>query len=116
MRRSITVAAAMAAVICAGFGCATIARSTGIGDSAGLDLVAITSTPAGATVHIDGAQVGVTPLTMKVSPRAKSMTFSKDGHYAVTIPIPKDWRPKAMSFTVDRISLPDNPIQLFSFL
>ena len=52
MRRSITVAAAMAAVICAGFGCATIARSTGIGDSAGLDLVAITSTPAGATVDI----------------------------------------------------------------
>ena len=91
MRRSILLFAAAAAVLTAGPGCATIARSTGIGNSAGSDLVAINSNPSGATVHIDGVQVGVTPLTITVSPRAKVMTFAKDGYAAVTIPIPKDW-------------------------
>ena len=91
MRSSIVTLAAVLAVLCAGSGCATIARSTGIGNSAGSDLVAINSKPSGATVHIDGVQIGVTPLTVTVSPRARNMTFVKDGYNAVTIPIPKDW-------------------------
>ena len=91
MIRSITVVAAIAVVLCAVSGCATIARSTGIGNTVSSDLVAITSKPSGATVHIDGVQIGVTPLTVTVSPRAKNMTFAKDGYNAVTIPIPKDW-------------------------
>ena len=91
MRSSIVTLAAVLAVLCAGSGCATIARSTGIGNSAGSDLVVINSTPPGATVHIDGVQIGVTPLTVTVSPRARNMTFAKDGYNAVTIPIPKDW-------------------------
>ena len=81
----------MAVVLCAVSGCATIARSTGIGNPASSDLVVITSKPTGATVHIDGVEAGVTPLTITVSPRAKNMAFAKDGYHAVTIPIPKDW-------------------------
>ena len=91
MRRSITFVAVVVAVFCAGSGCATIAHSTGIGQAAGSDLVAINSKPPGATVHIDGVEIGVTPLTVKVSPQASTMTFAKDGYSAVTIPIPKDW-------------------------
>jgi len=91
MRSSIVTLAAVLAALCVGSGCATIAQSTGIGNSAGSDLVAINSNPPGATVHIDGAQIGVTPLTVTVSPRARNMTFAKDGYNAVTIPIPKDW-------------------------
>jgi len=91
MRRSTMFVAAIAAALCIGSGCATIAHSTGIGSSAGSDLVAITSSPSGATVHIDGVQIGVTPLTVTVSPRATVITFAKDGYSAVTIPIPKDW-------------------------
>ena len=91
MKRYCLLLAVVAAVFSAVSGCATIAQSTGIGNSAGADLVAITSKPAGATVHIDGVQVGVTPLTITVSPRAKVITFAKDGYSAVTIPIPKDW-------------------------
>ena len=91
MKRYCLLLAGVAAVFSAVSGCATIAQSTGIGNSAGSDLVAITSKPAGATVHIDGVQVGVTPLTITVSPRAKVITFAKDGYSAVTIPIPKDW-------------------------
>jgi hypothetical protein len=91
MKRYCLLLAVVAAVFSAVSGCATIAQSTGIGNSAGSDLVAITSKPAGATVHIDGVQVGVTPLTITVSPRAKVITFAKDGYSAVTIPIPKDW-------------------------
>ena len=91
MKRYCLLLAVVAAVFSAVSGCATIAQSTGIGNSTGSDLVAITSKPAGATVHIDGVQVGVTPLTITVSPRAKVITFAKDGYSAVTIPIPKDW-------------------------
>ena len=91
MKRYCLLLAVVAAVFSAVSGCATIAQSTGIGNSAGSDLVAITSKPAGATVHIDGVQVGVTPLTITVSPRAKVITFAKDGYSAVTIPIPKYW-------------------------
>ena len=91
MRRSVLLFAVMVAVLSAAAGCATIAQSTGIGNSVGSDLVAITSKPSGATVHIDGVQVGVTPLTITVSPRAKVITFSKDGYSAVTLPVPKDW-------------------------
>ena len=91
MRRCCLLLAVIAAVLTAAAGCATIAQSTGIGNSVGSDLVAITSKPSGATVHIDGVQVGVTPLTITVSPRAKVITFAKDGYSAVTIPIPKDW-------------------------
>ena len=91
MKRYCLLLAVVAAVFSAVSGCATIAQSTGIGNSAGSDLVAITSKPAGATVHIDGVQVGVTPLTITVSPRAKVITFAKDGYSAVTIPIPNDW-------------------------
>ena len=91
MKRYCLLLAVVAAVFSAVSGCATIAQSTGIGNSAGSDLVAITSKPAGATVHIDGVQVGVTPLTITVSPLAKVITFAKDGYSAVTIPIPKDW-------------------------
>ena len=91
MKRSCLLLAVIAAVFSAVSGCATIAQSTGIGNSVGSDLVAITSKPSGATVHIDGVQVGVTPLTITVSPRAKVITFAKDGYSAVTIPIPKDW-------------------------
>ena len=57
MRSSIVTLAAVLAVLCAGSGCATIAQSTGIGNSAGSDLVAINSKPPGATVHIDGVQI-----------------------------------------------------------
>ncbi len=91
MRRHCLLLAVIAAVLSAAAGCATIAQSTGIGNSVGSDLVAITSRPSGAMVHIDGVQVGVTPLTITVSPRAKVITFAKDGYSAVTIPIPKDW-------------------------
>lgn len=91
MKRYCLLLAVIAAVFSAVSGCATIAQSTGIGNSVGSDLVAITSKPSGATVHIDGVQVGVTPLTITVSPRAKVITFAKDGYSAVTIPIPKDW-------------------------
>lgn len=91
MRRSITFVAVAVAVLCAGSGCATIAHSTGIGPSAGSDLVSINSKPPGATVHVDGVEIGVTPLTVTVSPRARTMTFAKDGYSVVTIPIPKDW-------------------------
>ena len=91
MKRYCLLLAVVAAVFSAVSGCATIAQSTGIDNSAGSDLVAITSKPAGATVHIDGVQGGVTPLTITVSPRAKVITFAKDGYSAVTIPIPKDW-------------------------
>ena len=91
MRSSIVTLAAVLAALCVGSGCAPIAQSTGIGHSAGSDLVASSSTPPGATVHIDGAQLGVTPLTVTVSPKARNMTFAKDGYNAVTIPIPKDW-------------------------
>ena len=91
MRSSIITLAVALAVLCAGSGCATIAQSTAIGNSAGSDLVVINSKPPGATVHIDGVQIGVTPLTVTVSPRARNMTFTKDGYNAVTIPIPKDW-------------------------
>ena len=91
MRSSIVTLAAVLAVFCASSGCASIAQSTGIGNSAGSDLVAINSHPPGATVHIDRVQIGVTPLTVTVSPRARNMTFTKDGYNAVTIPIPKDW-------------------------
>ncbi|MEE3181072.1 MAG: PEGA domain-containing protein, partial [Planctomycetota bacterium] len=91
MKRYCLLLAVIAAVFSAVSGCATIAQSTGIGNSVGSDLVAITSKPSGATVHIDGVQVGVTPLTITVSPRAKVITFAKDGYSAVTIPSPKDW-------------------------
>ncbi len=91
MKRYCLLLAVIAAVFSAVSGCATIAQSTAIGNSVGSDLVAITSKPSGATVHIDGVQVGVTPLTITVSPRAKVITFAKDGYSAVTIPIPKDW-------------------------
>ena len=91
MKRYCLLLAVIAAVFSAVSGCATIAQSTRIGNSVGSDLVAITSKPSGATVHIDGVQVGVTPLTITVSPRAKVITFAKDGYSAVTIPIPKDW-------------------------
>ena len=91
MRRSITFVAVAVAVLCAGSGCATIAHSTGIGPSAGSDLVSINSKPPGATVHVDGVEIGVTPLTVTVSPRARTITFAKDGYSVVTIPIPKDW-------------------------
>ena len=91
MRRSIIFVVTIATVLCVGSGCATIAHSTGIGKSAGSDLVAINSKPLGAIVHVDGVKIGVTPLTVTVSPRARTMTFAKDGYSAVTIPIPKDW-------------------------
>ncbi len=91
MRRSITFVVTIATVLCVGSGCASIAHSTGIGKSAGSDLVAINSKPPGAIVHVDGVKIGVTPLTVTVSPRARTMTFAKDGYSAVTIPIPKDW-------------------------
>ena len=97
MRRFCLRLTVMVAVLAAASGCATIAQSTGIGNSVGSDLVAITSKPSGATVHIDGVQVGVTPLTITVSPRAKVITFAKDGYSAVTIPIPKDWNGWALA-------------------
>ena len=91
MRRSITFVAVIATVLCTGSGCATIAHSTGIGQSVGSDLVAINSKPPGATVHVDGVEIGVTPFTVTVSPQARTITFTKDGYSTVTIPIPKDW-------------------------
>ena len=91
MKRYCLLLAVIAAVFSAVSGCATIAQSTRIGNSVGSDLVAITSRPSGATVHIDGVQVGITPLTITVSPRAKVITFAKDGYSAVTLPVPKDW-------------------------
>ena len=97
MKRYCLLLAVIAAVFSAVSGCATIAQSTGIGNSVGSDLVAITSKPSGATVHIDGVQVGVTPMTITVSPRAKVITFAKDGYSAVTIPIPKDWNGWALA-------------------
>ncbi len=97
MKRFCLLFAVLAVLFSGLSGCATIAQSTGIGNSVDSDLVAINSKPAGATVHIDGVQVGVTPLTITVSPRAKVITFAKDGYSAVTIPIPKDWNGWALA-------------------
>ena len=73
-------------LICIGFalagsGCATIVNP-------GPDVVYISSTPAGAKVMVDGAQVGVTPLSASVHRRARSITFSKEGYQTVTAGVP----------------------------
>ena len=79
---------ALICVACAftGSGCATIVNS-------GPDVVFISTTPAGATVTIDGAQVGKTPLTAQVRRDSHMITFSKEGHQEVTLPVQKNFNP-----------------------
>jgi len=73
-------------IICvvAGSGCATIVNS-------GPDAVYIVSNPPGASVTVDGANVGVTPLTAMVSRSANMVTFSKEGYQSVSLPVQKDF-------------------------
>jgi len=73
-------------VVCAftGSGCATIVAG-------GPDAVFISSTPTGATVTIDGAQVGVTPMTAMVRRNSQMVTFSKAGYQDISLPVQKDF-------------------------
>ena len=73
-------------IICvvAGSGCASIVNS-------GPDAVFLSSNPPGASVTVDGANVGVTPLTAMVHRSANMMTFSKEGYQSVSIPVQKDF-------------------------
>ena len=66
----------------AGSGCATIV-------SPGPDYVYVTSVPSGATVTIDGLQVGQTPISTSVNRRAATIAFSKAGYQTVTAGVPK---------------------------
>lgn len=67
-----------------GSGCATIVDP-------GPDVVFISSTPTSATITIDGAQRGVTPLNVSVRRGARTITFSKAGYQTVTAPVPKNF-------------------------
>ena len=73
-------------IICVvvGSGCATIVNS-------GPDAVYIVSNPPGAAVAVDGANVGLTPLTTMVSRSANMVTFSKEGYQSVSLPVQKDF-------------------------
>ncbi len=68
----------------AGSGCATIV-------SPGPDYVFVTSVPNGATVTIDGRQVGQTPLNASINRRASTIAFSKIGYQTVTSGVPKEF-------------------------
>ena len=68
----------------AGSGCATIV-------SPGPDYVFVTSAPNGATVTIDGIQVGQTPLNASINRRASTIAFSKTGYQTVTAGVPKEF-------------------------
>ena len=73
-------------VCCAlsGSGCATIVNP-------GPDYVFVTSVPNGATVTVDGLQVGQTPLSASINRRASTIAFSKAGYQTVTTGVPKDF-------------------------
>jgi hypothetical protein len=46
--------------------------------------VTLKSTPAGATVYLDGRQIGKTPLTLKFAPGTYKITISSPGYSSVT--------------------------------
>ena len=73
-------------VVCgfSGSGCATIVNG-------GPDVVYFSTTPAGATVTVDGAQLGKTPLTTQVRRNSHMMTFSKEGYQKDTLPVQKEF-------------------------
>ena len=63
-------------------GCATIVSGT-------TQSVTIQSTPAGASVFIDGVEKGVTPLTLELKRKADTtLKVSKEGYQDVTMPLP----------------------------
>ena len=68
-------------------GCATIMSGT-------TQAITIDSQPQGAEVSIDGAYVGVTPLTIKIAKSKKeTITIKKDGFRTVSRDMTKNFDP-----------------------
>ncbi len=55
----------------------------------GPDAVTFNSDPQGATVRVDGEEVGQTPCTAEVSRRADRVEFSKQGYQTLSMDVPR---------------------------
>ena len=80
MLRHIGLFLFLLASLCWNTGCASIAHP-------GPDKVALTSTPAGATVKLDGMVLGQTPLTASIGRQSRNLSFSLPGYDDSNIPV-----------------------------
>jgi hypothetical protein len=88
---------ALAALCVAATSCASLIRSSGDrGQSSGaMQLVRVTSEPAGATVFLHGHRVGVTPTVVQLKRRAGSqvLRLEKDGFHPFDLPVKRSLSP-----------------------
>lgn len=126
MKKIITLLPLAVVVLLFASGCATITRGPN-------QAVPIKSTPAGATVTVDGKRVGKTPITAKLSrKRAHTVELTKDHYHTHTanlLTVPNeaskayvrfgideatgaytDLTPNRINVELDPIILPEEPV------
>ena len=73
-----------------------------------IPIIEITSTPSGATVFIDGVEVGATPYKREVTPETTyRVLVSKRGYHAATAELKYEDKKLLRSFQLEKIRLSD---------
>ena len=81
-----------------------------------IPIIEITSTPSGATVFIDGVEVGTTPYKKEVTPETTHQVLvTKPGYQAATAELQYQGKRLSRSFQLQEISL-SNMILILSLI